>query len=610
MIGLGCMRLSTRTPRDPRVALAVIHAALDAGATLLDTADAYALDEKDVGHNERLVAEALRSWPGDTARVTIATKGGLTRPGGKWVPDGRARHLRAACEASLGRLGVGTIDLYQLHAVDPRTPIETSVRALASLQREGRIRQIGLCNVNVSQIEAARGLVEIASVQVSLSPFDDENLRNGVAEYCRDQDIQLIAHRPLGGDRAKRLAQDPVLRTLAELHNATTQELALAWLLDLDPRLVPVPGATRVETAASLARVLSIRLSDDDRAALDARFPAGRLLRVPRAERQPTANAAGDVVLVMGPPGAGKSTVALELARAGYERLNRDSRGGRLSDLVTELDSALAAGRREFVLDNTYASRAARNEVVETAWRHRVPARCIRVDTPIADAQINAVLRLLEIEGRLPRPDELKKRGAEDHRYFGPDAQFRYERQLEQPVLAEGFISIERHEFQRRPHPRLTQKALVLEYDDVLCTTPSGAPAIREEDVRVLPDRKQTLARYAAEGFCMLAITWRPQIAAGAVSEDQVRACFDRTRELLAIDLDIGVCPHEAGPPVCWCRKPLPGLVLELAWRHHVAPELSLFVGRAPADRTLAARLGMRYSDAEEFFAPLSDTRV
>ncbi len=226
------MRLSTDPVCDDARATRVIHAALDRGITLLDTADVYCLDEADLGHNERLVAAALRSWGGDRSRVEIATKGGLTRPGGRWVPDGKAKHIRAACEASRLALGVDAIDLYYLHVVDPRTPLTTSVRALSALQHEGKIREVGLCNVTVSQIEAARRLVEIAAVQVSLSALDEDNFRNGVAEYCRDNGIRLVAYRPLGGERRAALDRDAVLRSVAAALDATPLELALAWLID------------------------------------------------------------------------------------------------------------------------------------------------------------------------------------------------------------------------------------------------------------------------------------------------------------------------------------------------------------------------------------------
>src|SRR5687768_8763249 len=221
MIGLGCMRLSTAADRNDERGIAVIRAALDSGATLLDTADAYCLDEGDVGHNERLIARALAEWAGDRSRITVATKGGMRRPGGAWVSDGRAKHLREACAASRAALGVETIDLYQLHAVDPKTPIETSVRALARLRDDGKIRDVGLCNVTVSQIRAAQAIAAIASVQVSLSPLDDEYLRNGVAEYCRDNGIRLLAHRPLGGDRVKQLTRDATLTRIAATHGVS-----------------------------------------------------------------------------------------------------------------------------------------------------------------------------------------------------------------------------------------------------------------------------------------------------------------------------------------------------------------------------------------------------
>lgn len=333
MIGLGCMRLSTVADRDDARGVAIIHTALDAGATLLDSPDAYCLDERDTGHNERLIAQALAAWAGDRARITIATKGGMRRKNGTWLSDGRAKHLRDACEASRRALAVDTIDLYQLHAVDPKTPIETSVRALGKLQEEGKIRDVGLCNVTVSEIRAAQAIVTIASVQVSLSPLDDGNIRNGVAEYCRDNGIRLIAYRPLGGTRVKTLARDVVLSQVAAKHGVSSEEVALAWLMSFGCGVVPIPGASRIETASSLSRALAIELDDEDRLTLDAQF-SGRLLRVPRAQRRPSDSADGEVVIVMGMPGAGKSTVAHELEANGYQRLNRDALGGSLAKLA------------------------------------------------------------------------------------------------------------------------------------------------------------------------------------------------------------------------------------------------------------------------------------
>ncbi len=599
MIGLGCMRLSTEPARAEARAIAVIHAALAAGARLLDTADAYCLDQTDVGHNERLIAQALKTWSGDRTTIEVATKGGLRRPGGAWVPDGRATHLRAASEASRCALEVDTIDLYQLHVVDPRTRLETSVRALAALQKEGKIRRIGLCNVTVDQIETARNIVDIAAVQVSLSVLDDENLRNGVAEYCRAQGIRLIAYRPLGGGRGvERIARDSVLEEIGALHGATPPEIALAWLLDLDPHIVPIPGATRAESTRSLARVLALQLSDQDRARLDARFPAGTLLRAARVTRRPDQSALGEVLLVMGMPGAGKSTIAQEFVQQGYARLNRDSRGGKLADLVNDLDAGLSAGGRHWVLDNTYASRKARNQVIECAWRHGVHARCVWLTTSIADAQINAVSRLIEAHGRLPMPEQLRSLGRSDHSYFGPDAQFRYERELERPAPEEGFTSIEQRPFLRSVPADRVNRGLILEYDEVLALSARGAPVVLDpDDVAIPAGRRETLQDFRAQGWTLCALAWRPQIALGQASEAAVKACFERTKELLGLEIDIAFCPHAAGPPICWCRKPLPGLVLEFAHRHKLALERCVLVGRSQADRTLASRLDLRYSE-------------
>jgi aryl-alcohol dehydrogenase-like predicted oxidoreductase len=589
MIGLGCMRLSTSPQRDDERAIDVIHAALDAGATLLDTSDAYCLDESDTGHNERLIARALATWSGERASITVATKGGIRRPKGAWVNDGRAKYLHEACDASRRALGVDVIDLYQLHAVDPRAPIETSVRALAALQSEGAVRAVGLCNVTVGQIEAARAIVDVAAAQVSLSVLDDENLRNGVAEYCREHGIRLIAYRPLGGERAKKLARDPLLGEIATKRGASPHEIALAWLSSFGDDVVPIPGATRVETARSIARVRSLRLDEDDRRALDARF-SGRLLRVPRAQRRPADDADGDVVIVMGMPGAGKSTVAREMEARGYERLNRDALGGSLADLVPRLDASLAAGGRRVVLDNTYPTRKSRNEVMECAWTHGVPVRCVWLTTDIGDAQINAITRMIEAHGSLPSPEVIRERGKTDPRYLAPDAQFRYERTVEPPVANEGFVAVDVRQFARAPS-QATGRAVVLDFDDLF-----------DAEGSVAPGRRGTLTKYRSEGWQLFAHAWRPQLARGTAKPTDVDVEFARATAMFELDIAFACCPHDAGPPVCWCRKPIPGSVLEFAFRNGVSLAASIVVARSAADRTMGERLGATVEDSASFW--------
>jgi aryl-alcohol dehydrogenase-like predicted oxidoreductase/histidinol phosphatase-like enzyme len=597
MIGLGCMRLSTAQARDQARSVAVIHAALDSGIALLDTADAYCLDDSETGHNERLVAHALKTWHGDARTITVATKGGLVRPGGRWIADGRAKHLRSACLASLRALDVTAIDLYQLHAVDPRVPLETSVRELAALQQSGLIRGIGLSNVTVGQIRTAQKIAEIAAVQVSVSVLEDENLRNGVVELCRDHDIQLIAYRPLGGSRINRISRDPVLTQIAARHGATPHEVALAWLLALAPNIVPIPGATREATARSVGRAVAFELSERDRAQLDERFPSGRSVRQQRSSSTQPLRTDGEVVLVMGMPGAGKSSLAEEFVARGYQRLNRDTAGGTLAGLVHELDTGLAKGQRHWVLDNTYASRKSRNEVLECAARYGVAVRCVRLVTSLADAQVNAACRLIELHGKLPMPEELKALGKSNPAFFGPHAQFRYEREVEPPLLEEGFARIEDRPFARRPRNDFEQKAIVLEYDDVLCISARCAPvALEPHDVALPPATVELLHPYRDAGFKLLAIAWRPQISKGETTHAAVLACFERTKALLGMDIEFDYCPHPEGPPRCWCRKPLPGLVLQFAFRHRLALEKCIYIGRSQADQTLAARTGMTYT--------------
>lgn len=586
-LGLGCMRLSTSPERDDVRAIEVIRTALNAGIALLDTADAYGRDENDVGHNERLVARALDGWNGDRAAVTVATKGGMRRPRGEWVPDGRAKHLRTACDASRRALGVDAIDLYQLHVVDPKTPIETSVRALERLRDEGWIRAIGLCNVTVDQIRAAAAIAPIASVQVSLSPLDDENLRNGVAEYCRDQGIRLLAYRPLGGQRLKTLARHPLLGRIAERHGASPEEVAIAWLLSFGAQVVPLPGATRVESAASLGRTLAMELEDAERAELDAAF-SGSLLRIPRHARRP-ATPRGDVIVVMGMPGAGKSVLAKQMETQGYTRLNRDTLGGSLRSLAARLEETLTGGGGRVVLDNTYPTRHSRNDVIETAWRAGAAARCVWLDTSVAHAQINAIVRMIEAHGSLPSPQTIRERQKDDPRYLLPDAQFRYERSLEPPTADEGFEAVERRPFVR-VHDTASGRAIILDFDDLVG---AATPVLEPAAVHVAPDRLAMLTRARESGWLLFVHAWRPQVERGAVRPEDVAACLRQLSTQLGA-ADAAYCPHDAGPPRCWCRKPIPGSLIEFAMRRNVSLERSIVVAASAADRTMAERVGAR----------------
>ncbi len=274
-IGFGGMPLSIQgRPADTAQGVRVIHAVLDAGATLIDTADVYCLDDDDVGHNERLVAQALRSWSGDQSSVVVATKGGLTRPGGRWERDARPERLRAACDRSLTALAVERIDLYQLHAPDPKVPLLESVGALAELQRSGKIRWIGLSNVSVDDIEAACSVVEVVTVQNRLSPFFREAVDTGVVRHCDDKGIGFLAYSPVGGGRLnKKLPSHGVLRPIAERLGVSAHAVTIAWVMGQGSSVIPIPGARTVDHALDAVGATDVVLTTDDRRAIErARF--------------------------------------------------------------------------------------------------------------------------------------------------------------------------------------------------------------------------------------------------------------------------------------------------------------------------------------------------
>jgi aryl-alcohol dehydrogenase-like predicted oxidoreductase len=268
-VGYGGMHLSIQDRPPEADALRVLGAALDAGVTLLDTADAYCLDERDVGHNERLIARALAAHPARD-EVVVATKGGVVRTGGRWDTDGRPEHLRAACDRSLRALGVERIALYQLHAPDPAVPFEDSVGALAELRRAGKIRWVGLSNVSVEQIRSAEAIVPVTTVQNRLNPFFREALTTGVLRYCTERGIGFLAYSPVGGGRLNRKLPDhPVLAPMARRLGASPHVLVLAWALAQSPAVLVIPSARRVEHALDSLRAADLDLADADLAAID-----------------------------------------------------------------------------------------------------------------------------------------------------------------------------------------------------------------------------------------------------------------------------------------------------------------------------------------------------
>ena len=259
------MHLSLQDRPSEAQAVRVIHASLDSGVSLVDTANVYCLDQPELGHNERLVARALASWAGRRERVVVATKGGMTRPGGRWERDGRRAALLQACDQSLAALGVERIDLYQLHAPDPALPFAESVGALADLVGAGKVRWVGLSNVSTAQVREAQAIVPITSVQNRLNPFFREAVADGVVEYCGRHGIGFLGYSPTGGGRLNRKLPDhPVLRAMSAELGFSPHALVLAWVLAQGPTVIAIPSARTVEHAVDAARAADIVLSADD----------------------------------------------------------------------------------------------------------------------------------------------------------------------------------------------------------------------------------------------------------------------------------------------------------------------------------------------------------
>jgi histidinol phosphatase-like enzyme/predicted kinase len=306
------------------------------------------------------------------------------------------------------------------------------------------------------------------------------------------------------------------------------------------------------------------------------------------------------VVLVIGLPGAGKSSLAQELVDAGYQRLNRDERGGTLRALIPLLREHLRRGARRVVLDNTYGSRAARNEVIEAAWAEGVPARAVWLDTGLEDAQVNVVSRILDRYGRLLEPEEQRAAARSDPAALAPTALFRHRREFEAPREDEGFARIERRPFQRRPATG-AGRAAFLWYDGVVRTTRSGHPRPRAaDDTLLLPGRRNALRRLVEEGYTLLGLSWNPEVAQGRVTAQEIEATFQATSDELGMPVPVRWCPHGDGPPACWCRKPLPGLGVALVREHGLDPSRSIYVGRDAGDQALARALGLTFRDVAD----------
>lgn len=281
-VGLGTMPLSFERVLDDRDrAIATVHAALDAGVTHLDTARVYAPSWDSVGHNEELVAEALRSWSGDASRVVVASKGGIVRGADGDHRDASRDGLRRVCEGSLAALGRDVVDVYYLHRADPSLPFAQQVENLLSLREAGLAREVALSNVSPAMLEVALDVAGgpddggVVAVQNEFSPRFREHA--SVIDTCARRGIAYVPWSPFGGaDRASEVgSRYSAFAEVADAHGVSAHQVALAWLLALAPTVVPIPGSTRPETASDSAAAAVLRLSPEEVSRLSATDPEG-----------------------------------------------------------------------------------------------------------------------------------------------------------------------------------------------------------------------------------------------------------------------------------------------------------------------------------------------
>lgn len=258
-LGFGAMRITGEgiwgEPPDREEAKAVLRRAVELGVNFIDTADSYG-----PAVSEQLIAEALYPYPED---LVIATKGGLVRPGpGRWTPNGRPEHLRAACEGSLQRLKLEQIPLYQLHRPDPKVPLEESLGALVELKDEGKIRHIGLSNVTEEQLRRAERVTPIVSMQNRYNLTDRAS--ESLVDLCEQEELVFLPWAPI-----QNLDRNEAVRRLAERRSATPQQVVLAWLLARSPAILPIPGTGSVRHLEENVAAAGLKLAPDELASLN-----------------------------------------------------------------------------------------------------------------------------------------------------------------------------------------------------------------------------------------------------------------------------------------------------------------------------------------------------
>jgi HAD superfamily hydrolase (TIGR01662 family) len=306
-----------------------------------------------------------------------------------------------------------------------------------------------------------------------------------------------------------------------------------------------------------------------------------------------------NLVLIIGYPAAGKSSKVNALVDQGYVNLNRDTLNCSM-DKVHDLCEPLMKRGDDIVLDNTYGTMASRAPIIALGKKYGYQIECWVMSTTIEDAQVNAITRQIQRHGKLFMPEDFKT--TKDPNMFPPAALFAYKKSYEKPRTMEGFDSIIDIHFKRNP-TTYTNKALILDYDGTLRETISSEKfPTKPSDIRILPGRVEKLKEYQGKGYKLLGISNQSGVAKKKLSHQDAIDCFNKTNELLGIDIEVHFCPHSIPPIVCYCRKPMPGLGIMLVEKYKLNPAETIYVGDMTTDKTFSARCGFKFIDQNEFF--------
>ena len=310
-----------------------------------------------------------------------------------------------------------------------------------------------------------------------------------------------------------------------------------------------------------------------------------------------------EIIVVVGYPAAGKSTICEKYEDQGFIRINRDQVGGTLKDLLPLIKKNIEEGNN-IILDNTYGTKESRAPVIALAKECGIVPKCIWLATSIEDAQFNACFRMIQRFGKVLTPEEIKKK--KDPNTFPAAVLFKYKKEFEKPTVEEGFSSVEKVKFERILPDEYCNSAFIFDYDGTLRVTKSGDKYPTDpEDIQILPNRVEKLQELKDQDALLLGMSNQSGVEKGKLTDETAKACFEMTNKLLGTDIEYAYCPHKVPPISCYCRKPMPGKGVEFIVKYKLDPKKVIMVGDYKSDETFAKRCGFQYEDANKFFGDI-----